>query len=159
MTENISSSAFLKLTGAIGETFLLIHRKYSDIMKGATQTELPMIEGAWTYSEGILRLNLAKLPGLGNLGGAVRIEGYVLPNPILVVFGEDGSYYAYKNVCRHIGRMVDPISGTRTLKCTSVICKDRSTYDYEGRVRSGLAEGPLTRYRLSLAGDQLTITL
>ena len=157
MTENISNSAFLKLTGVVGEAFLLINRKITFIMRGATQTELPMIDGAWAYSEGVLRLYLAKLPELGDLGGAVRIEGEVLPNPILVVLGEDGNYYAFKNACTHADRMIDPVAGTMTLKCTSIVCKDKSSYDYQGNIQSGLAEGPLISYQLSVDGNQLSI--
>jgi nitrite reductase/ring-hydroxylating ferredoxin subunit len=159
MTENISSSNFLKLTGVIGEVFLLINRKYSDLVRGATQTNLPQIEGGWTYSEGILNLDLTKLPEIGNLGGAVRIEGDVLPNPILVLLGEDGNFYAFKNVCTHAGRMMDPVAGTMTLKCSSVICKNRSTFDCQGNVHSGLAEGALTSYKLSIEDDQMRIIL
>lgn len=159
MTQNVSSNAFLKLTGVIGGVFLLINRKYSDIMRGVTQTELPMIDGAWIYTEDGLVLDLSKLPELSTLGGAVRIEGKALPNPILVVLGEDGNYYAFKNVCKHIGRMIDPVVGTRTLRCTSVICKTKSTYDYKGKVLSGLAEEPLTTYQLSFVGNNLTIFL
>jgi nitrite reductase/ring-hydroxylating ferredoxin subunit len=159
MTENISSSAFLKLTEVVGEAFLLINRKITDIMRGATQTELPMIDEAWTYTEGVLRLNLAKLPELGDLGGAVRIEGELLPVPILVILGEDGNYYTFKNACAHAGRMIDPVAGTMTLQCSSIVCKDKSTYDYQGNVQSGLAERPLTSYQLSVEDDQLTIPL
>ena len=122
-------------------------------------TGLPTIEAAWTYSEGVLQLNLAKLPELSSLGGAVRIEGEVLPDPILVVLGDDGNYYAFKNACTHAGRMIDPDAGTMTLKCCTNVCEIPSTYDYKGRVRSGLAEGPLTSYRLSVVDDQLTIQI
>jgi Rieske Fe-S protein len=159
MTENVSNSNFLKWTGVIGEVFLLINSKYSDLVRGATQTNRPQIEGAWTYSEGILKLDLTKLPEIATMGGAVRIEGDVLPNPILILLGEDGNYYAFKNVCTHLGRMIDPESGKTILKCSSVICKDKSTYDYQGRVRSGYAQGPLTSYRLSVVENQLMITL
>lgn len=159
MTENVSTNNLLKLTSVIGDVFLLINRKYTDIARGATQTNLPQIEDAWTYSQGILDLDLTKLPEIGSLGGAVRIEGDVLPNPIFVLLGEDGIYHAYKNICTHLGRMIDPVSGTMTLKCSSVICKDKSTYDYQGKVRSGFAEGPLTSYRLSVIENQLIITL
>ncbi len=104
-------------------------------------------------------LNLAKLPELVNLGGAVRIEGDILPDPILIVLGEDDNYYAFKNACTHAGRMIDPATGTMTLKCSSITCKNPSTFDYQGKVLSGLAKGPLTRYPVSMEGEKLIITL
>lgn len=159
MSKNITRRGFLKITGAVGGAFLLINCKLSDITRGASETNLPQIEGAWAYSENILTLDLSKLPEIGALGGAVRIEGEDLPNPILVVLGEDGNYYAYKNVCTHLGRLIDPLAGTMKLKCSSMICKERSTYDYQGRVHSGYAEGPLKKYRVALEGDQIIVAL
>jgi nitrite reductase/ring-hydroxylating ferredoxin subunit len=159
MKQNISRRAFLKLTGLAGGAFFLLSCKLTELLKGASQTGLPQIENAWTLSEGILKLDLAKLPELSDLGSAVRIEGEVLSNPILVVLGEDGEYYAYQNACTHIGRMLDPVAGTMTLSCSSVICKHPSIYDYRGQVLSGLAEKPLTRYPASLDGNRLVIIL
>ncbi len=159
MTEKLSRRSFLKLTGVVGGAFLLVSCKITDIMKGASQTGLPMIEDSWTYKERVLMLDLVKLPELDDLGGAVRIEGDILPSPILIVLGEDGNYYAFKNSCTHIGRMIDPATGKMTLRCSSIICKNPSTYDYQGNVLSGLAEGPLTSYQVSLEGEQLIITL
>ena len=157
MREYLSRRAFLKLTGAAGGAFLLGSCQLMDLYKGVPETGLPQVPDSWSYSEGILKLDLKKLPELGNLGGAVRIEGEVLSDPILILVGEDGSYYAFKNVCTHAGRMIDPVQGNRTIKCCTMVCKDPSTFDYQGNVLSGLAEGPLTSYRLVVEGDQLTI--
>ena len=164
MTEKISRRDFLKLTGAAGGAFLLAgcaqgqsgKRSFFDRLRGVPLTELPQIEGAWTYQDGTLTLDLAKLPELADLGGAVRIEGEVLADPILVVMGEDGAYYAFKNACTHAGRMIDPVSGTMTLECCSV---SGSTYDYEGQALSGPAKGPLTSYPVSVEEDKLSIPL
>jgi nitrite reductase/ring-hydroxylating ferredoxin subunit len=103
-----------------------------------------------------LTLDLAKLPELDTLGGAVRIEGDVLANPVLVILGEDDNYYAFQNACTHAGRMIDPVAGTMTLECCSV---SSSTFDYQGNVLSGPAEGALTSYALEKLGDQLIINL
>lgn len=159
MTKNTGRRAFLKLTGAVGGAFLLTGCQLMDLYKGVPQTGLPQIAESWSFSEGILRLKLVKLPELGDLGGAVRIEGEVLPNPILVVLGEDGNYYAFKNACTHADRMIDPVAGTMTLKCCTMVCEIPSTFDYQGNVRSGLAEGPLTSYQLSVDGNQLSIPI
>jgi nitrite reductase/ring-hydroxylating ferredoxin subunit len=155
MTEKLSRRSFLKLTGLVGGAFILTSCEFADRVKGVPETQLPQIEGAWTYTEDTLTLNLAKLPELVDLGGAVRIEGEILADPILVVYGEDGNYYAFKNVCTHADRMIDPVAGTMTLECCSV---SSSTFDYQGNVLSGPAEGVLTSYALTLDGDHLVIT-
>lgn len=147
---------FLKMTGLSGAAFLLTSCDFGDRLLGVPQTHLPQIDGAWTYADGTLTLDLAKLPELEMLGGAVRIEGDVLSEPILVVLGEDGNYYAFENACTHAGRMIDPLAGTMTLECSSV---SSSTFDYQGNVLSGPAKEPLTSFPLVVEGDQLQVTL
>ena len=162
MKQSISRRDFLKLTGLTGGAFILTacsgegELSFMDRLKGIPLTELPQIEGAWALDGDTLTLDLIKLPELDSLGGAVRIEGETLTDPILVVLGEDGNYYAFKNACTHGGRMIDPVAGTMTLECCSA---SRSTYDYEGNVLSGPAEGPLTSFPLEIQDDNLVINL
>ena len=166
MAKKISRRNFLIASGMVGGTLLLggyiaaelvePERAISDRLLGKPLTRFPQIEGAWTYRENTLILDMSKLPELNALGSAVRIEGEILPEPILVVLGDDGNYYVFKNVCTHAGRMIDPVAGTMTLECCSV---SKSTFDYQGAVLSGPAEGPLISYPLAVDGDQLVITL
>lgn len=165
MNPNITRRDFLKLTGLVGGTFILTacsggaqdgEHSFVDGLMGRPLTNLPELEGAWTKEGNALMLDLTKLPELESLGSAVRIEGQALPDPILVVLGQDGSYYAFKNVCTHAGRMIDPVAGTITLECCSV---SGSTYDYQGNVLSGPAEGPLTSFSLENQDDKLIIDL
>jgi nitrite reductase/ring-hydroxylating ferredoxin subunit len=162
MNSTISRRDFLKLTGLAGGTFILTacsgdgERSFLDRLQGKPITGLPQIEGAWTLDGDTLTLDLVKLPELDSLGGAVRIEGEVLTEPILVFLGEDSNYYAFKNACTHGGRMIDPIAGTMTLQCCSA---SKSTYDYDGKVLSGPAEGPLTSYPLDIQDGNLIIDL
>lgn len=156
MTHEVSRRTFLKMTGVVGGTMLLAGCGMINRIKGVPETGLPQIESAWSYDSGTLTLNLARLPEISSLGGAVRIEGDILPDPILIVLGEDGQYYAFRNACTHAGRMIDPVAGTMTLQCCSA---SKSTFDYSGSVLSGPAEGPLTSYPLTLEGDQLLVEI
>ena len=166
MNTKISRRDFLKLTGAAGGAFMLVgcsqgsagggKRSFIDRLRGIPLTQLPQIEDSWTYEGGALTLDMTRLPELDTMGGAVRIEGDLLTEPILVFQGDDGVYYALKNVCTHAGRMIDPIAGTMTLECCSA---SSSTYDYQGNVLSGPAEGPLTIYPVTLENDQLIIQI
>lgn len=163
MNTRISRRDFLKLTGLAGGTFIMTacgsnggERSFMDQLQGNPLTNLPQIEGAWIKEGDALMLDLTKLPELESLGGAVRIEGEVLPDPILIVMGEDDHYYALKNVCTHAGRMIDPVAGTITLACCSL---SSSTFDYQGNVLSGPAKEPLTRYSLKNKDSKLIIDL
>ena len=166
MNAKITRRDFLKLTGATGAMLLLSscgskdvtaeNRGFMDRLAGRPITDLPQVQDAWTYQNNTLTLDLAKLPELDTLGGAVRIEGETLPDPILVVLGEDENYYAFKNACTHAGRMIDPLAGTMTLECCSV---NSSTFDYEGNVLSGPAEEPLSSYAFVVEDGMLKIEL
>ena len=163
MITKISRRDFLKLTSLAGGSIILTacsssdgERSFIDRLQGKPLTELPQVEGAWAKDGDTLMLELAKLPELESLGGAVRIEGEALPEPILVVFGEDGNYYAFKNACTHAGRMIDPVAGTMTLECCSA---SSSTFNYQGNVLSGPAKKSLTSFPLVNLEDQLNIAL
>ena len=165
MTNKISRRSFLKLTGATGAAMLLVscqpkdvtadNQGFFDRVMGRPITDLPQVADAWTYKNDTLLLDLTKLPELEALGGAVRIEGDVLPDRLLVLLGEDGEYYAYQNACTHFKRRLDPIAGTHTLECCSV---NQSTFDYQGNVLTGPAKDPLTSYPLVHEDETLSIT-
>jgi len=125
-------------------------------IQGIPLTDPPENPNAWAYEDGTLFVTLADVPELDATGSAVRIEGDVLADPILVVHGDDDGYYAYLNACTHAGRMIDPAAGTLTLECCSA---SRSTYDYAGNVLSGPAEGPLTTYPVEVDAGRLAIGL
>jgi cytochrome b6-f complex iron-sulfur subunit len=166
MRKNISRRDFIKVTGATGATLLLVscsidladktELTFFDRVLGRPLTQLPTIEGAWSYADQTLTLDLSKLPELESLGSAVRIEGDVLSEPVLVVLGDDGNYYSFLNACPHAGRMIDPVAGSMTLECCSV---GKSVFDYEGNVLSGSAEESLQIFPLTIEGDQLLITI
>ncbi len=166
MTNSISRRDVLKLSGAGGMVMLLTacgakdvtaeNRGLVDRLLGRPITDLPQVADAWQLEGNRLRLDLARLPELYGMGGAVRIEGEALANPLLVVLGEDEQYYAFKNACTHAGRMIDPVAGTMTLECCSI---SGSTYDYQGHVLSGPAESPLVSYALQTDGAFLVIEL
>ncbi len=166
LKSELSRRSFLKLTAAKGATFLLASCASKDPQKltfldrvlGRPRTDFPQIEGSWKMenANSKLVLDLSKLPEFDVLGSAVRIEGEVLTDPILVVLGDDGAYYAFKNACTHAGRRIDPLKGTMTMECCSV---SSSTFNYKGEVLSGPADEALTSFPLSLVNGYLSIQL
>jgi nitrite reductase/ring-hydroxylating ferredoxin subunit len=166
MTNRMSRRDFLKFTGAAGGMLIIggyvvaeladPQRAVFDRLAGNPLTDLPQDAGAWVFEDGELTLDLARLPELESLGGAVRIEGDLLPDDVLVFLGEDEAYYAFKNACTHAGRKIDPVTGEMVLECCSV---NGSRYGYDGAVLSGPAEAPLTAYPAALEGSVLHIIL
>jgi nitrite reductase/ring-hydroxylating ferredoxin subunit len=161
--KKLSRRDFLKVTTAAGTDIILTscsgkdsgELTFFDRVLGCPLTDLPQVESAWSYKNHTLRLDLAKLPELDAMGGAVRIEGEALPEDVLIVYGLDGSYYALKNACTHADRKIDPVADTMTLESCSV---SSSTFDYQGNVLSGPAEGSLTSFALSVDGELIEIT-
>jgi nitrite reductase/ring-hydroxylating ferredoxin subunit len=123
---------------------------------GICETKPPEDAESWNYSGGRINIDLNLVPELSQPGSAVRLEGDDLPERILVVHGNDGRFYAFKNECQHKGRRIDPFPDTFSLRCCSV---SKATYHYSGEVISGPAEGPLEKYLTHEENGKLVILL
>ncbi|MBU4426882.1 MAG: Rieske 2Fe-2S domain-containing protein [Proteobacteria bacterium] len=62
---------------------------------------------------------------------------------ILVIYGFDGQFHAFRNRCPHMGRRLEPIVGSVAVQCCSL---SRSTFDYAGNVMSGPAKESLRKH-------------
>lgn len=107
---------------------------------GVPATRRPRDDGCWTFGNGIVRIDLSRVPELRRREGAIRLDGSDLPVPILVFRGDDARLHVFLNRCGHRGRCIDPLGGTCKLQCCSV---GRSLFDYRGRVVQGPASRPL----------------
>ena len=107
---------------------------------GICKTKPPEDRESWTYTRGKVVIDWARVPELHKPCGAVRLEGRGLPERILLIYGMDGQFHAYKNKCTHMGRRLDPSEGNSTLQCCSV---SKSTFGYAGNLVSGPSKGPL----------------
>lgn len=122
---------------------------------GRPATSLPENNDFWSVSNGNVIVELSKAPALAKPGGAVRLEGNLSKN-VLIVHGEDGLFYAYDNKCTHLGRRIDPVPGTETVQCCSINC---ATFDLDGNKIDGPAKRPLTTYPLQAVDDKLVIEI
>ena len=123
---------------------------------GMPATAKPEDPSCWDYSGGKLTINLKKAPELGKPGAALRLEGGNLPARVLIVFGEDGQFHAFRNRCTHLGhRRLDPVPGTNTVQCCSV---NKSTYELDGKKVYGPAPKPIITYPIKKDGDKLVVT-
>ena len=130
--------------------------KFFKRLLGICETPPPGDPEAWTVANGLVRINLFRMPELNHPGGAVRLEGQD-PAPRLLVFhGDDGQYHVVANRCTHMGRRIDPIAGSKTIQCCSI---SKSTFTYDGKPVGGVAKKALTTYPVAREGDKLTITL
>jgi nitrite reductase/ring-hydroxylating ferredoxin subunit len=112
---------------------------------GICETKQPRDPGCWKYSNGKVEIEWARVPELRKPCGAIRLEGRGLPEKILVVYGIDGQFHAFRNRCPSWGRRLDPVGGTATICCCSL---SRPTFSYAGNVMSGPAKEPLKKYRI-----------
>ena len=117
---------------------------------------LPLDAELWRVEGKRVAVRLAEATALAPVGGAVRLEGKGLASSVLVIHADTDEYLAFENRCTHGGRKLDPVEGSRELRCCSI---GHSRFDYQGNKLSGPAKGPLTSYRTETQGEELIVTL
>ncbi len=124
---------------------------------GICATPKPADPRCWSYAGNKLTLDLDKAPELASPGSGLRLEGAPLPVRVLVLYGDDEKYRAFKNRCTHLGhRRLDPVPGARTVQCCSV---NKSTFDYDGKSLFGPGKNPLTAYNVEVEDKKLVISV
>ncbi|GAB6096917.1 hypothetical protein JCM14469_31700 [Desulfatiferula olefinivorans] len=124
---------------------------------GICDTRGPADDGCWSLSGGEIQVGMKRAGEILRPGGAIRLEGKGLEAPILLFHGLDGTFYALKNRCTHIGgRRIDPTAERDRVRCCSVM---GSVFNYQGDVISGPARKPLTRYPVRVDNARLIISL
>jgi len=131
-------------------------RNFFQRLFGKPVTKPPQNDGCWSFSDDVLLIQLDKAPELSNPGGGIRIEGETLPFRVLVIHGDDGQYHAFRNVCTHGKRCLDPVPGGGTVQCCSV---GKSTFDYDGKVLRGSAKENIVVYPVKEENGKLIVTL
>lgn len=112
---------------------------------GICQTQKPRDVGCWKFSRGRIEIEWGRVPEFRKPWGAIRLEGQGLPVRLLVTYGIDGQFHAFRNTCPHMGRRLDPVAGTARVRCCSL---SGSTFDYTGNVMSGPAKEVLKTFRV-----------
>jgi nitrite reductase/ring-hydroxylating ferredoxin subunit len=121
---------------------------------GICETKKPEDPGCWIISGGRVEIDLKRAGELSRQGGAIRLEGKSLADRILVIRGDNGLFYAYKNKCTHMGRRIDPVSGSQYVRCCSVM---GSSFGVTGEVVSGPAKGALKYFKVKIEDNKLNI--
>jgi nitrite reductase/ring-hydroxylating ferredoxin subunit len=123
---------------------------------GICKTRKPEDAGCWIISGGRVEIDIKRAGELSERGGAIRLEGKGLVDRILVIRGENGLFYAYKNKCTHMGRRIDPVSGSQYIRCCSVM---GSRFGTTGEVISGPAKGALKIFEVKIEDNKLNIDI
>lgn len=124
---------------------------------GIPATPRPANPDCWSYSQGILHIDLEKAPELQAREGAMRLEGGNLPLRVLVFCDKEGSYHALHNRCSHMGhRRLDPWPENATVHCCSV---SKSAFDLKGNNISGPAPEPIRTFPVTPEEGRLSIRL
>jgi len=123
---------------------------------GICETQPPLDADCWSFKEGKICIDLAKVPELAVSGGAIRLEGKGLPVRVLVLCSENNRFRAFKNRCTHMGRRLDPLPDSSAIRCCSV---SKSTFDENGEYISGPVQKALTPFEVTVRSDQLEISI
>ncbi len=138
-------------------TVKFLQRNIFQRIFGISATKIPHNADGWNFTSGRLTIDLERIPELTRPGTAVRFEGKNMPERILVVIEEDGSYRALKNRCTHLGhRRLDYVPGTKTVQCCSV---NKSTYTLTGEKIYGPAPQPIESYPVELGDKELRVMI
>lgn len=133
-----------------------LNRSIFQRLLGICATKPPADEACWTFQNGTIAVDLARAPELSKPNGAIRLEKKNLPDRVLVIQGDDGQYYAFRNRCAHMKRRMDPVPGAQQVQCCSV---GKSTFEYDGKRVAGSAKNPIDTYAVTLENGKLSITL
>jgi hypothetical protein len=108
-------------------------------------TKTPLDNSAWYYSNGKIVIKWRKVPELQKPCGAVRLEGQGLTERIILLYGIDGQYHAFRNTYPPLGMRLDPIDNTAKLRSCGIL---ETIFDYSGNVMSGFGKESLKKYRV-----------
>ena len=133
-----------------------VKRNIFQRLLGICATRLPADTGCWNFADGKITVDLSRAPELTMENGAIRLEEKGVPDRVLVFKGADGGFHAFRNMCAHAKRRLDPVPGAEHVQCCSV---GKSLYDYEGKVISGMAGGDIRTYPVIEEADKLVITI
>jgi hypothetical protein len=116
----------------------------------------PSEPGCWSLSGDQLVLELARVPELQSRGRSLRLEGDKLPDRILVIHAEDGTFHAFRNRCACGGFRIDPVPGQAEVRCCTPM---QSTYDFTGKPTGPHPNKDVDVLAVSISEDLLTIDI
>ena len=123
---------------------------------GICTTQLPGDDDCWRYSKERIKIEWTRVPELHKPAGEICLEGKGLPIRVLVVYGMDGQYHAFRNRSTFMGRRLDPVASKQTVRSCNLF---RSVFDYTGNVMSGPAKEPLKTFQVETKHCKVIIWL
>ena len=102
---------------------------------------------------GRIPLELGELTEALGLENAVLVSAPGLPEPILLIRMENGSFQAVGAKCTHLGCQVQPARHFLTCPCHG------STFNLDGEVVRGPAQKALPRYRVEVKNGSIEIVV
>jgi hypothetical protein len=111
---------------------------------------------SWETDGNELRVDLSRLPELLPAGRSVRLEDERLPDRVLLVHADDGTYHAFRNRCACGGFRIDPVPGRDRIRCCTPMA---STYDFTGKPTGSHPPRNVDVLNASLSNDVLTVDI
>jgi hypothetical protein len=121
---------------------------------GISSTTSPSDDGSWQYSNGKIVIEWARVPEIQKPGGAIRLEGRGLKENILLIYGIDGQYHAFRNKYSRLRMRLDPVEDKAKIRCCGLF---ETIFDYSGNVMSGKGKEPLKTFRVETRKCKLVI--
>jgi len=118
--------------------------------------ETELAESDYFVGDNELTINLADIPELSNIGGAVTIVDESLPSYLLIARVSNSEYLVVSSECTHRGHALDYMHENSIIKCSSL---GGETFDLEGNYISGPASEDLPRYDFYIGNGMLIIDL
>ena len=112
--------------------------------------------GSWSIVDDVLRIDLAREPGLKKTGEARTAVDVERKVNILVVQYEKGRWAAVDRTCTHGGAMCAYQERSKTLRCTSL---NHAEYTLEGKLLHGRTHGDLRSYAVRERAGWLEVEL
>lgn len=81
-----------------------LRRNVFERILGICATTLPVDSECWTFSDGKIEIDLSLAPDISKIGRVIRLEKKNLSERVLVIRGDDDTYFAFRNKCTHMGR-------------------------------------------------------
>jgi nitrite reductase/ring-hydroxylating ferredoxin subunit len=116
----------------------------------------PADAGCWNLTGDKLEINLTRAPELQPIGRSIRLEDDKLPDRVLLVHADDGTFHAFRNRCACGGFRIDPVPGEAKVRCCTPM---QSTYDLTGKPTGRHPDKDVETLAVTVSDGLLTVDI
>ena len=121
----------------------------------STQEAIVSEDAYSIMQDGAIRVNIALVPSLQEVGGAATIEDPRLGGNLIIARPNDNEYVAASSHCTHRAKALGYDHEAHAFRCSAM---GKSEFGLDGTVRKGPAERNLQVYEVTLEESSLIIS-